>query len=62
MIRLASEQRLPAEKSNARRVVGGCEDMLAEMDLIEAAERDGAQLAEIRFVKPSPSGKQRETR
>ena len=48
-IRRASEQGLPAEERNARKVVGDCEDMLAEMDLIEATERDGAQVAELRY-------------
>ncbi len=43
-------------------MVTGAEDMLAEMDLIEAAKHDGAQLAEVRFAELSPSGKQPGTR
>jgi len=62
MVRLASEQGLLTEERKARGVVAGSEDMLAEMDLIEAAERDGMRLAEIRFAQPSPSGKQHGTR
>ena len=63
MIRLASKQGLPAEERNACKVVGDCEDMLAEMDLIEAAERDGAQMAELSYVEavrhPSRRSRQR---
>ncbi len=62
MTRLASDQRLPAEERKACEVVTGAEDMLAEMDLIEAAKHDGAQLAEVRFAELSPSGKQPGTR
>lgn len=51
MVRFASKQGLPAEERKARGVVAGCEDMLAEMALIEAAERDGAQVAELRYAK-----------
>jgi len=50
MVRLASGQGLRAEERKARGVVAGCEDMLAEMALIEAAERDGAQAAELSYV------------
>ena len=49
MVRLASKQGLGAEEHKARGVVGGCEDTLAEMALIEAAERDGMQVAEVRY-------------
>ena len=49
MVRLASKQGLAAEEQKARGIIGGCEDMLAEMALIEAAERDGTQVAEVRY-------------
>lgn len=51
MVHLASGQGLPAEERKARDVVMGCEDMLAEMALIEAAERDGAQVAEVHYAE-----------
>ncbi len=51
MVRLAFGQGLRAEERKAREVVAGCEDTLAEMDLIEAAERDGAQAAELSYVE-----------
>lgn len=63
MVRLASGQGLRAEERKAREVVAGCEDTLAEMDLIEAAERDGAQTAELRYDEairhPGGRGKRR---
>ena len=49
MMRLASGQGLRAEERKAREVAAGCEDVLAEMALIEAAERDGAQMAEMHY-------------
>ena len=49
MVRLASKQGLAAEEQKARGIIGGCEDMLAEMALIEASERDGTQVAEVRY-------------
>jgi len=58
MVQLASGQGLRAEERKAREVVAGCEDMLAEMALIDAAERDGEQAAEVRYAKASQhSGK-----
>ena len=51
MVQLASGQGLRAEERKAREVVAGCEDMLAEMALIEAVERDGKQTAEVRYAK-----------
>lgn len=63
MVRLASGQGLRAEERKAREVVAGCEDMLAEMALIDAAERDGAQAAELRYAEaaryPGRRGKRR---
>lgn len=58
MVGLACRQGLPAEERSGRKVLGGCEDMLAEMDLIEAAERDAAQVADIQFAEaPRPAGR-----
>ena len=58
MVGLACRQGLPADERNARKMVAAAEDMLAEMDLIEAAERDAAQLADVRFDEaPRPAGK-----
>ena len=58
MVQLASGQGLRAEERKAREVVAGCEDMLAEMALIDAAERDGEQAADVRYAKASQhSGK-----
>ncbi len=58
MVQLASGQGLRAEERKARQVVAGCEDMLAEMALIDAAERDGEQAAEVQYAKASQhSGK-----
>jgi len=51
MVQLAAGQGLRAEERKARQVVAGCEDMLAEMALIEATERDGAQAAELRYAE-----------
>jgi len=51
MVQLASGQGLRAEERKAREVVAGCEDMLAEMALIEAVERNGEQAAEVRYAK-----------
>jgi len=62
MVRLASEQGLPAEERKARAVVAGCEDMLAEMALIEATERDGAQTAELHYAAAARPGERGERR
>ena len=63
MVQLAAGQGLRAEERKAREVVAGCEDMLAEMALIEAAERDGAQTAEVRYAEagqyPGKRGRRR---
>ena len=56
-VNLACRQGLPAEESKARARVAAAEDMLAEMDLIEAAKLDAARLADVRFGEPHPSGK-----
>jgi len=63
MVQLASGQGLRAEERKARQVVAGCEDMLAEMALIDAAERDGGQTAEVQYAKASQhSGKRAKRR
>lgn len=63
MVQLACEQGLRAEERKAREVVAGCEDMLAEMALIEAAERDRAQAVELRYAEaaqhPNRRGRRR---
>ncbi len=63
MVQLASGQGLRAEEHKARGVIAGCEDMLAEMVLIDAAERDGEQAAEVRYGEagqhPGKRGKRR---
>ncbi len=51
MVQLASGQGLRVEERKAREVVAGCEDMLAEMALIDAAERDREQAAEVHYAK-----------
>lgn len=51
MVQLASGQGLRAEERKAHEVVAGCEDMLAEMALIDAAERDGEQATEVRYAE-----------
>ncbi len=51
MVQLASSQGLRAEERKACEVVAGCEDMLAEMALIEAADCAGEQAAEVRYAK-----------
>ena len=38
MAELASQQNLPAEERKAREIIGGCDDMLEEMDLIEQVD------------------------
>ncbi len=45
------EARAQVEERKAREVIAGCEDMLAEMALIEAAERNGVQTAEVHCTK-----------
>ena len=62
MMRLAAGQGLRAEERKARGAVAGCEDMLAEMALIEAAECDGAQAAEVRYAEAGQHQGKREKR
>ncbi len=62
MMQLAAGQGLRAEERKAREVVAGCEDMLAEMALIEAAERDGAQAADVQYAEASQHSGKREKR
>jgi hypothetical protein len=38
MVELAGQQNLPAEERKAREIIGGCDDMLEEMDLIEQVD------------------------
>ena len=57
-VKLAASKGLPAEVSKARARVAAAQDTLAEMDLIEAAERDAGLLAEVSFSK-SPSSRRR---
>lgn len=38
MAELAGQQNLPAEERKAREIIGGCDDMLEEMDLIEQVD------------------------
>lgn len=38
MAELAGQQKLPAEERKAREIIGGCDDMLEEMDLIEQVD------------------------
>lgn len=62
-LNVAAGQGLRAEERKAREVVAGCENMLAEMALIEAAERDGVQGADVRYSEagqqPGKRGKGR---
>ncbi len=62
MVQLASGKGLRAEERKAREVVAGCEDMLAEMALIEAAERDGVQAADVQYAKSGQHSGSREGR
>ncbi len=62
MVQLASRQGLRAEERKAREVVAGCEDMLAEMALIDAAECDGEQAAKVRYAGASQHSGKRGTR
>ena len=62
IMQLAATQGLRAEERKAREVVAGCEDMLAEMALIKAAERDGAQTAELCYPEAAGSGERGEPR
>ncbi|MDA5533658.1 hypothetical protein [Yersinia mollaretii] len=38
MAELAGQQKLPAEERKAREIIGGCDDILEEMDLIEQVD------------------------
>ncbi|WP_250192093.1 hypothetical protein, partial [Escherichia coli] len=38
MASLSREQKLPAEERKAREIIGSCNDMLEEMDLIEQVD------------------------
>ncbi|WP_262408877.1 hypothetical protein [Escherichia albertii] len=38
MAELAGQQNLPAEKRKAHEIIGSCDDMLEEMDLIEQVD------------------------
>ena len=55
MVQLASGQRLRAEEREAREVVVGCEDMLAEMALVDVAERDGGTGGESAICPGQPA-------